>query len=421
MSTVKKTDERLRNWLDTDQLAQERLCQAVLALDRRFENVRPQNPRGGRDGGRDLEATFFDGRDAWGAVGFQNSVSDSKDNKRLAKKKFRDDLNRALEEKVDLKVYVFFCNVALTAGEKTALTKLARQKGIEVIEVFDRERLRIALDSVEGLSIRFQYLGLELSSAEQAAFFARWGSDIESLITKSFGTVGERLARIEFFMERELPLTRLNFYLQFSDSVTRAELGHFRVDFTMLSDPPSADMRWMHIGVCDNRGVDQPARDDCYSGAVWSTPLTALESASTTEKKHRVIQTSSGLLEDPVSQIRGSIFNDFNAIPIFDHKLGDLEGNYFLFFVTPSIASRISRILIVANAYVIFSAEREDLIMTEHDYKFDWPLEFTNEELKAPWIRVVYRYDASRFNFSLNTPTRFVHPKTVSLPRPKKV
>ena len=89
MSSVKKTDERLRSWLDTNQLARERMCLAILSLDSRFLNVRPRNPRGGRDGGRDLEATLSDGREVWGAIGFQNSVSDSSDDKKQAKRKKR--------------------------------------------------------------------------------------------------------------------------------------------------------------------------------------------------------------------------------------------------------------------------------------------------------------------------------------------
>jgi hypothetical protein len=163
--TVSKTDERLRSWLDTNQLARERLCQAILSLDSRFHEVRPRNPRGGPDGGRDLEAIFHDGREVWAAIGFQNSVSDSPHNKKQASKKYHADLKRALEEKSDLKVFVFFCNVALTADEKSALAKHARKQGIEETDVFDRERIRIVLDSPEGRSIRFQYLDLELSSA----------------------------------------------------------------------------------------------------------------------------------------------------------------------------------------------------------------------------------------------------------------
>src|SRR5438477_11244101 len=117
MANHQLTDERLRSWLDTQQLARERLCLAVLSLDKRFTNIRPRNPRGGRDGGRDLEATYKDGRQAWAAIGFQNSVSDSREEKKAAVQKFKKDLARALKEEKNLKVFVAFTNVGLTAGE----------------------------------------------------------------------------------------------------------------------------------------------------------------------------------------------------------------------------------------------------------------------------------------------------------------
>lgn len=52
------TDEKLKGFLDTNQLHREQLCLAVLSLDKRFTDVRPRHPRGGRDGGRDIEAMF---------------------------------------------------------------------------------------------------------------------------------------------------------------------------------------------------------------------------------------------------------------------------------------------------------------------------------------------------------------------------
>ena|SRR3989442_8852316 len=90
------TDERLKCWLDTNQLSRERLCQSVLSLDRRFKDVRPRHPRGGPDQGRDLEATDADGRTAWAAIGFRNSATDSRDDKRAATNKFKADVKRAL-------------------------------------------------------------------------------------------------------------------------------------------------------------------------------------------------------------------------------------------------------------------------------------------------------------------------------------
>ncbi len=185
MGIPQLTDERLRHWLDTNQLARERLCQAALSLDQRFRDVRPRHPRGGPDGGRDLEAVFEDARVAFGAVGFLNSVSDSPQDKQAARKKFIADVESALEAEPDLKVFVFFTNVALTIGETNALHEYAVKKGIDVVDVFDRERIRIALDSTDGLAARYQYLNIQLSDAEQAAFFARWGRQVEQLTTGS--------------------------------------------------------------------------------------------------------------------------------------------------------------------------------------------------------------------------------------------
>jgi hypothetical protein len=76
------TDERLKGYLDTNQLQRERMCLAILAIDKRFTNVRPRHPRGGPDGGRDIEATFQGEQNAIGAIGFVNQANDSQDHKR---------------------------------------------------------------------------------------------------------------------------------------------------------------------------------------------------------------------------------------------------------------------------------------------------------------------------------------------------
>ena len=74
-----ETDQRLKNYLDTNQLARERLCLAVLAIDKRFSDVKPRHPRGGPDGGRDIEAVFRSSETAFAAVGFLNEANDSDD------------------------------------------------------------------------------------------------------------------------------------------------------------------------------------------------------------------------------------------------------------------------------------------------------------------------------------------------------
>ena len=221
MSTHQQTDERLRSWLDTNQLARERLSLAVLALDKRFTAVTPRHPKGGPDEGRDIEAIFENIRKAFAAVGFVNSARDSNEEKLSIKRKFKADLARALSVDASLKVFVFFTNVSLTVGEKEELVGLAKFSGIEVAEIFDRERLRIALDSAEGLGLRFQYLSIPLSEAEQAAFFARWGGGLEQLITDSMQAVDSRLDRMEFFQEQIRPLDALSFHFKLTRKVPR--------------------------------------------------------------------------------------------------------------------------------------------------------------------------------------------------------
>ena len=172
MSTA-TTDERLRSYLDSNQLSRERMCLAVLAIDKRFTDVRPRHPSGGRDGGRDIEAVFEGGQKTFGAAGFMNGANDSAEQKKAIKAKFQSDLKSALEADKFLKCFVFFTNINLTVGEKDEMIAKAKKAGILFCEIFDRERIRVSLDNADGFAIRFQYLGLPLSEAEQATFFAK--------------------------------------------------------------------------------------------------------------------------------------------------------------------------------------------------------------------------------------------------------
>src|SRR5579884_2445417 len=222
------TDERLKNYLDTNQMHREQMCLAVIRNDRRFSDVRPRHPRGGPDGARDIEAVFKGVQRVFGAVGFQNQANDSEEYKKKAIKKFRDDLKEALEQEPKPEVFVFLTNVNLTAGEKDDLVADAKGRGLAHAEVFDRERIRIVLDGADGFSIRFQYLDIPLSEEDQATFFARWGDDIQSLISDGFGAMQKSLNRIHFLQEATLPLTHLTSVLELDREYSGAEIGHFR-------------------------------------------------------------------------------------------------------------------------------------------------------------------------------------------------
>jgi hypothetical protein len=208
------TDERLKSYLDTNQMHREQMCLAVVAIDQRFSDVRHRHPRGGPDGARDIEAMFNGVQRVFGAVGFVNQAADSEEHKKRAMKKFSEDLREALKQEPRPEVFVFLTNVNLTIGEKEGLVQEAKEKGLAHAEVFDRERIRIALDSADGFSIRFQYLDIPLSEAEQATFFARWGDDIQGVIADGFGEVRRVLNRILFLQEAELPLAGLTVVFQ---------------------------------------------------------------------------------------------------------------------------------------------------------------------------------------------------------------
>jgi hypothetical protein len=169
----------------------------------------------------------------FGAVGFVNQATDSDPHKKTVQKKFTDDLTEGLKQQPPPEVFVFFTNVNLTVGEKDDLVKAAKAKGIAHAEVFDRERIRISLDNPDGLSIRFQYLGIPLSDAEQATFFARWGDDIQGVITDGFGRLQRSLNRILFLQEATLPLRHFTCILELDREYTGSEIGHFRAFATI--------------------------------------------------------------------------------------------------------------------------------------------------------------------------------------------
>jgi hypothetical protein len=148
-----------------------------------------------------LEAVFNGQARSWGAVGFRNGATDSPADKRWVKNKFSKDLSQAKIKNPVLDHFVFFTNIDLTPSEVNKLQLFARSSGIVVCDIFFRERIRMLLDSAEGLALRYQYLGIEMSSPEQAAFFARFGNSLQD----RFDDIDRKLARIEFHSECARP------------------------------------------------------------------------------------------------------------------------------------------------------------------------------------------------------------------------
>lgn len=134
----------------------------------------------------------------FGAVGFKNNANDSKTQIREIKKKFRDDLKVALSADKQLRAFVFFTNIALPPSDHEYLSAHARKNGITFVDILDRERLRILLDSAPGYAIRLSFLDIPLSDAEQKDFFSRFGREIQDVILGRLDSVEQRMEEILF-------------------------------------------------------------------------------------------------------------------------------------------------------------------------------------------------------------------------------
>jgi hypothetical protein len=114
MSTIhRRTEERLKTFLKSDQLSQERLASAVLSLAGGYSQVVPRHPEGGRDGGRDLEAILDGKLRVFAGVGFQNNVNNSTSQVQAAKRKFKKDLANARKADPTIVAFAFVTNVRL--------------------------------------------------------------------------------------------------------------------------------------------------------------------------------------------------------------------------------------------------------------------------------------------------------------------
>jgi hypothetical protein len=90
----------------------------------------------------------------------------------------------------------------------------------------DREQsLRIELDSPGGFFIRFQYLDIPLSAAEQASFLSRYGSWYRRSSQPAFSAL---LNRILFLQEAANVLDGIHVHFRLKRSYAAADIGHFR-------------------------------------------------------------------------------------------------------------------------------------------------------------------------------------------------
>jgi hypothetical protein len=425
-----ETDERLKSYLDTNQLQRERMCLGILSLDRRFSNIQPRHPRGGPDGGRDIEAMFEGQQATVAAIGFVNQASDSPTNKRQATKKFKADLDSALKSTPELKAFVFFTNVNLSNSEKKALVALARTKGLAHCEIMDRERMRIALDNLDGLALRFQTLDVPMSEAEQAAFFARWGDDIQNVIAEGFGELKKSLKRMQFLHEANFPLEELQIAVEFDREYSASEIGHFRFFCVVTLKEPRNGIFQIMFGRTDradrSRASSEADLAKMPSGIAHGTThqrwerrfprgLTEEDSATVIEEEEILRWTSAGA-GSSVGRDRIRFLDvefGYGSLLRFGPylRLADLDDCMLAMFLNRSLADKLKRIHIFGNQYILSEYDRESFRIDSPQEEFTPEgLIFTKEELDDEWVRVMRKTGPSMIRFSEVTPVRFFDP-----------
>lgn len=424
------TDERLKSYLDTNQLSREQLCLAVLAIDKRFSEVRPRHPRGGRDGGRDIEAKFKGEAIAYCAIGFVNQANDSREQKKVNSKKLTDDLKSALAADPKPSVLVFFTNLTLTVGEKDTLKRKGRKAGLTHCDIYDREQIRIALDSPDGFSIRFQFLDIPLSEPEQASFFARWGDDIQSVISTGFQRLEGALNRVLFFQEAADPLVHLTLSFQLKRKYQAEEIGHFRLFCDLVLKEPKHKVLSILFGESDKAERmrnDEPGhlRNNLpgikhgISGGQWESYFDPNEEAENEDngeqERYQQVGSSSSIGRDEAEFLAISYDKDgfIRFMPTISVR--DLDQAMFLPFVNASLAEKIHAIHVFANGYKIQEIGPSDIQIDTSPCEPQVPIEFSEEELGDPWVKVRPSAMASTFRFSFfdKTPRRMYVPEQV--------
>ncbi len=423
-----QTEERLKGYLDSNQLHRERLCLGVLSIDRRYSDVRPRQPRGGPDGGRDVEAVFQSELKTYGAIGFLNQANDSTPQKTQIRNKFSDDLASALEAEPDLGAFVFFTNIDLTVGEEEALIAEAREGGVRHCEIFDRERIRVSLDSPDGFAIRFQYLGLALSEAEQASFFARWGDDIQSLVASGFQRVEKLLDRLLFLEESRDAMSYLTVAAELDREYEGAEIGHVRFFCSVYLKEVRHGILGLLLGVFDrafrlaeeNRLTQGTSSgiEHGFGGAQWQNRVSEGEPEDSDEEEDRYFL--SGSLQSRGRKTLKSIATAYRDDSWIRFEPGialrDLNEASWILFCNRSLASRIATIRVYAGGYELDRIERGGFAVDESDFPADFPIPFSEQELEDRWVRIRPASGNSTFDlrFYSTTPKRLAVPSHFS-------
>lgn len=270
-------------------------------------------------------------------------------------------------------------------------------------DIFDRERIRIALDSSDGFAARFQYLGVPLSEAEQATFFAKWGSDIQGLILNNFSDVKNTLNQMLFLQESARVLQSIYVIFDLDRTYSSDEIGHLRAFLVMHLKEPKNGIFGIEFGCFDCPGRASSKRkedpDDMIPGISHGIgsitaemnleKISRGESSQEDEEHYQEIGRGNSLGPKEAARIVIEYTHDDWMLRLEPRlRLGDLDESMFMPLVNKSFSEKIESIRLVANGYKLYEIQRNTMWIQEDAQGFTRFLTFAEHELKDPWVKI---------------------------------
>jgi hypothetical protein len=307
-------------------------------------------------------------------VGFVNNASDSPKNKHTIKAKFLSDLQAALCQDSDLKAFVFFTNIDLTPGEISKLESSALAHGVSFVNIYYRERIRVVLDSPEGLGYRYQYLGMLMSDAEQSSFFSRFGKDLEQLLTGRLERLERKIDLLEFARWQSGTIRRIDLrvLLKQLEESERREPEHFRVCMELQSV------------VYEKRSIILGGQDDYWESGngnwyLGTKSFFFKQGVGTIEKSWipQGPRVGGGYIHELHFGARWRPFSDTLAAEFDDLALD--------FHFTENLQERIARVRFTIDSYVFVDGPIRESVIDHTKPSLGWPTPLTEEQACVKW------------------------------------
>ena len=206
------------------------------------------------------------------------------------------------------------------------------------------------------------------------------------------------------------------------------EIGHFRVFCLLYLKEPRHKVFSVLFGSSDkadrmhgalpetNKGMT-PGIKFGISGGQWEEEIELSENAAEQiyeeepgKYKHVGSSSSMGMNEVKFIQIRYDKDTFVRVLPTL--ALRDLNEASFLPLLNLSLAEKVSCIHIFANEYKLMEIPRKELKIDRTDFTPNFPVAFSEEELRDPWVRIRPSTESAfRFSFSEQTPQRIFMPR----------